>query len=249
MLPTMMVRDVIEEALNDSPSILTAAEIDILATYTPRPGVRRRVDTVPVLQGFPCALQAHRIANWLWHRDRRAAGRFFQNQISVTLGVDIHPAARIGSGIMLRSRHRHRHRRSGRHRRRRVDSAFGHARQFRQSIGRSASEGRRGVLLSAGCKIIGNRSRRRREGQSRQRGAERRCRRTYGRRRSGADRRPPASLASARHGSESRFPLSEIGVSQCPASPRSSCCRRQLRFCSWRSSAFSRWISSRQPRI
>ena len=32
MLPTMMIRDVIEEALDDAPSILTSAEIDILAT-------------------------------------------------------------------------------------------------------------------------------------------------------------------------------------------------------------------------
>jgi serine O-acetyltransferase len=34
MLPTMMIRDVIEEALDDAPHILTSAEIDILATYT-----------------------------------------------------------------------------------------------------------------------------------------------------------------------------------------------------------------------
>ena len=50
---------------------------------------------------IPDTLQAHRIAHWLWHRDRRTLAQFFQNQISVTLGVDMHPAARIGSGLML----------------------------------------------------------------------------------------------------------------------------------------------------
>ena len=46
-------------------------------------------------------MQAHRIAHWLWGRERRTLARFFQSQISVGLGVDIHPAARIGRGLML----------------------------------------------------------------------------------------------------------------------------------------------------
>jgi serine O-acetyltransferase len=155
MLPTMMIRDVIEEALNDAPTILTAAEIDILATYTRDPACDDVSTPFLFFKGFH-ALQAHRIANWLWHRDRQALARFFQNQISVTLGVDIHPAARIGSGIML-------------------DHATGivvgetavidddvsilHS----VTLGGSGKESgdrhpkiRRGVLLSAGCKVIGN---------------------------------------------------------------------------------------------
>ncbi len=155
MLPTMMVRDVIEEALNDSPSILTAAEIDILATYTRDPACDDVSTPFLFFKGFH-ALQAHRIANWLWHRDRQALARFFQNQISVTLGVDIHPAAQIGSGIML-------------------DHATGivigetAVVEDDVSILHSVTLGgsgkvsgdrhpkiRRGVLLSAGCKIIGN---------------------------------------------------------------------------------------------
>ena len=155
MLPTMMVRDVIEEALTDSPMMLIAAEIDILATYTRDPACDDVSTPFLFFKGFH-ALQAHRIANWLWHRDRQALARFFQNQISVTLGVDIHPAARIGSGIML-------------------DHATGivigetavveddvsilHS----VTLGGSGKESgdrhpkiRRGVLLSAGCKVIGN---------------------------------------------------------------------------------------------
>jgi serine O-acetyltransferase len=155
MLPTMMIRDVIEEALDDAPHILTSAEIDILATYTRDPACDDVSTPFLFFKGFH-ALQAHRIAHWLWHKDRHALAQFFQNQISVTLGVDIHPAARIGSGIML-------------------DHATGivigetAVVEDDVSILHSVTLGgsgkvsgdrhpkiRRGVLLSAGCKIIGN---------------------------------------------------------------------------------------------
>jgi serine O-acetyltransferase len=155
MLPTMMIRDVIEEALDDAPHILTSAEIDILATYTRDPACDDVSTPFLFFKGFH-ALQAHRIAHWLWHKDRHALAQFFQNQISVTLGVDIHPAARIGSGIML-------------------DHATGivigetAVVEDDVSILHSVTLGgsgkvsgdrhpkiRRGVLLSAGCKVIGN---------------------------------------------------------------------------------------------
>ena len=155
MLPTMLIRDVIEEAVDDDESIITAAEIDILATYNRDPACEDVSTPFLYFKGFH-ALQAHRIANWLWRQERRTLARFFQNQISVTLGVDIHPAARIGSGIML-------------------DHATGivvgetavidddvsilHS----VTLGGSGKECgdrhpkiRRGVLLSAGCKVLGN---------------------------------------------------------------------------------------------
>ena len=155
MLPTMMIRDVIEEAIDGDPHLLTAAEIDVLATYNRDPACDDVSTPFLFFKGFH-ALQAHRVAHWLWHNDRRPLAVFFQNQISATLGVDIHPAARIGSGIML-------------------DHATGivigetavveddvsilHS----VTLGGSGKESgdrhpkiRRGVLLSAGCKVIGN---------------------------------------------------------------------------------------------
>ncbi len=155
MLPTMLIRDVIDEALSDTPEILRHAEIDILATYTRDPACTELLAPFLFYKGFH-ALQSHRIAHWLWHRDRRTLAQFFQSQISVTLGVDIHPAAQIGSGIML-------------------DHATGivigetAVVDDDVSILHSVTLGgtgkvsgdrhpkiRRGVLLSAGCKIIGN---------------------------------------------------------------------------------------------
>ena len=155
MLPTMLIRDVIAEAISDDPAILTAAETDILANYARDPACDDLSSPFLYYKGFH-ALQAHRIAHWLWGHDRRTLARFFQSQISVGLGVDIHPAARIGRGIML-------------------DHATGvvvgetavidddvsilHSVTLGgtgKEVGDRHPKIRRGVLLAAGCKIIGN---------------------------------------------------------------------------------------------
>jgi serine O-acetyltransferase len=155
MLPTMLIRDVITEAIEVDAGILRAAHLDIVAAYTRDPACSDLSTPFLFFKGFH-ALQAHRIAHWLWHRDRRTLAQFFQNQISVTLGVDIHPAARVGSGIML-------------------DHATGIvvgetavveddvSMLHSVTLGGSGKESgdrhpkiRHGVLLAAGCKVIGN---------------------------------------------------------------------------------------------
>jgi serine acetyltransferase len=52
------------------------------------------------LKGFH-ALQIHRLAHYLWHKDRTDLSLFIQSRNSVASGVDIHPWARIGKGVML----------------------------------------------------------------------------------------------------------------------------------------------------
>ena len=155
MLPTMLIRDVIAEAIADDPAILHAAETDILANYARDPACDDLSSPFLYYKGFH-ALQAHRIAHWLWGHERRTLARFFQSQISVGLGVDIHPAARVGRGIML-------------------DHATGvvvgetavidddvsilHSVTLGgtgKEVGDRHPKIRRGVLLAAGCKIIGN---------------------------------------------------------------------------------------------
>ena len=155
MLPTMLIRDVIQEAMADAPDILAAAEVDILSSYARDPACEDLSTPFLHYKGFH-ALQAHRIGHWLWHRGRHTLARFFQSQISVGLGVDFHPAARVGRGIML-------------------DHATGivvgetAVIEDDVSILHSVTLGgtgkdtgdrhpkiRRGVLLAAGCKVIGN---------------------------------------------------------------------------------------------
>ena len=47
------------------------------------------------------ALQIHRVAHWLWIQNRKSLALYLQNRTSCICGADIHPAAQLGSGIML----------------------------------------------------------------------------------------------------------------------------------------------------
>ncbi|VAI08775.1 unnamed protein product [Triticum turgidum subsp. durum] len=51
-------------------------------------------------KGF-LALQAHRAAHALWSEGRRPPALLLQSRASEVFGVDIHPGARIGGGILL----------------------------------------------------------------------------------------------------------------------------------------------------
>lgn len=99
-MPAMAVREVIEEAFAADPSISEAAACDICATVNRDPAVSMYSMPLLYLKGYH-ALQGYRVANWLWRQGRKALATYFQNQISVACQVDIHPAARIGRGIML----------------------------------------------------------------------------------------------------------------------------------------------------
>lgn len=51
-------------------------------------------------KGFQ-AVQAHRVAHWLWHDGRRLLARYIQGRASELFAVDIHPGARLGQRIMF----------------------------------------------------------------------------------------------------------------------------------------------------
>jgi len=96
----LLIREMIEEALIESTWIGEAVRADIVATYE-RDSACDCVST-PLLfyKGFH-ALQAYRVAHWLWKNNRRPLALFLQNHISTAFSVDIHPAATLGKGIML----------------------------------------------------------------------------------------------------------------------------------------------------
>ena len=82
MLPTMLIRDVITEAVEGDAGILRSAAMDIVAAYTRDPACEDLSTPFLLFKGFH-ALQAHRMAHWLWQKGRRTLAQFFQNQISV----------------------------------------------------------------------------------------------------------------------------------------------------------------------
>ncbi|MBF9001801.1 MULTISPECIES: serine O-acetyltransferase [Vibrio] len=99
-MPAMAVREVIEEAYEADCKIAESAACDICATVNRDPAVSMYSIPLLYLKGYH-ALQGYRVANWLWKQGRVALANYFQNQISVACQVDIHPAAKIGCGIML----------------------------------------------------------------------------------------------------------------------------------------------------
>ena len=47
------------------------------------------------------ALQTHRVAHWLWTQGRETLAFYLQSRMSELFQVDIHPAAKIGSGVFF----------------------------------------------------------------------------------------------------------------------------------------------------
>lgn len=96
----MQLRQVCDEALTSDPSIVEAAAADTLAHYDRDPACAYYAMPILYFKGFH-AVQAYRIAHWLWQQRRHALARFLQSRIATVFDVDIHPAARIASGLMV----------------------------------------------------------------------------------------------------------------------------------------------------
>ncbi len=100
LLPARVLRGIIHDVLHQKPQVVLACEKDIIAVRERDPVCRCYATPLLYFKGFH-ALQSYRIAHALWQDQQPQLALFFQSRISTTLSVDIHPAARLGSGIML----------------------------------------------------------------------------------------------------------------------------------------------------
>ena len=98
--PAMMLRELILEALCDDSNIRGAIRDDLNAILDRDSACHELYIPFLYFKGFQ-ALQIHRIGHWLWTHDRQPLALFLQSQMSRQFGIDIHPAARFGHGIML----------------------------------------------------------------------------------------------------------------------------------------------------
>jgi serine O-acetyltransferase len=96
----MSIREVISTAFAADPAIGKAVRADIQAVCDRDPASRLLSQPLLYFKGFH-ALQAQRIAHWLWHQNRRALALHLQSRVAQIFAVDIHPAARIGKGILI----------------------------------------------------------------------------------------------------------------------------------------------------
>ena len=99
-LPSITLRDIIMEAMAADAKIGKAVRADICAVRDRDPACTFYSAPLLYYKGLH-ALEAYRISHWLWTQDRHTLAFCFQNRISEVFGVDIHPAARIGSGILI----------------------------------------------------------------------------------------------------------------------------------------------------
>ena len=151
----LQIREIFEDAFAAGPDFGAAARADLSAVYERDPACLSYVHAFLFFKGFH-ALQCHRVAHWLWSDGRKIMALFFQSRISELFAVDIHPAARIGRGIMM-------------------DHATGIvigetavveddvSMLHGVTLGGTGKENedrhpkvRRGVLLAAGAKVLGN---------------------------------------------------------------------------------------------
>jgi len=150
-----LIRQAYADALENDPSIGAAFRADIVATVDRDPAANRLLEPVLYFKGFQ-AIQTHRLAHWLWGKGRKDFAYYLQSRSSAVFQCDINPNARIGRGIF-------------------VDHAtglvVGETAVIEDDVsvlhgvtlggtGKEAGDRhpkiRRGVLIGAGAKILGN---------------------------------------------------------------------------------------------
>ena len=96
----LQVRRIFERGYGDDDTLVHGAERDMWAVLDRDPACRGLLQPFLFFKGF-LALQTYRIGHHIWRQGRETLAFYFQSRSSELFGVDIHPAARIGTGIML----------------------------------------------------------------------------------------------------------------------------------------------------
>ncbi|MBV1863101.1 MAG: serine O-acetyltransferase [Rhodobacteraceae bacterium] len=103
-MPSQILRELVDEAYRANPELGVCARADIVAVFERDPACHRMIQPLLFFKGFQ-AVQAYRVAHWLWLNKRPAMAYFIQMRTSEVYGVDIHPGATVGKGIMIDHAH------------------------------------------------------------------------------------------------------------------------------------------------
>ncbi|KAJ6803072.1 putative serine acetyltransferase 1 [Iris pallida] len=99
-LLSTLLYDLFLRSFSTHPTVLSAAVADLLAARHRDPACVSFSHCLLNYKGF-LAVQAHRVAHVLWTQSRRPLALALHSRIADVFSVDIHPAARIGKGILL----------------------------------------------------------------------------------------------------------------------------------------------------
>lgn len=100
----VVLREIADEAFAEDPELIASARADLMAIFERDPACHRLLQPILYFKGYQ-AVQAYRIGNWLWRQGRKDLAYFIQMRASEIFGIDIHPGARIGKGIMIDHAH------------------------------------------------------------------------------------------------------------------------------------------------
>lgn len=98
--PYAAIRQSFDAMLARDPAILDAFRADLLAVVERDPATTRLIEPALYFKGFH-ALQTYRLAHWLWKNGRSDFALTLQSLSSQIFQTDIHPAAVIGKSVFI----------------------------------------------------------------------------------------------------------------------------------------------------
>ena len=102
-MPEQILREISDHAIEKG-YIGDFSRADLVAVRERDPACHNLTQPLLFFKGFQ-AIQAYRVGHFLWISGRKDLSYFFQSRISEVFGIDIHPAALIGKGIMIDHAH------------------------------------------------------------------------------------------------------------------------------------------------
>lgn len=154
-LSASLIRQAFAEMSAAEQGYRAALRADIMAVIDRDPACDRSIEPVLYFKGFH-AIETHRLAHWLWTSGRRDFALYLQSRASSVFQTDIHPQVPLGKGIFLDHA---------------TGLVVGQTAVIEDDVsilqgvtlgGTGKEHGdrhpkiRRGVLISAGAKILGN---------------------------------------------------------------------------------------------
>lgn len=103
-MSAQILREMADQAFDVDREIAKASRADLVAVLDRDPACHTHIQPLLFFKGYQ-AIQAYRIANWFWRQDRKELAYFVQMRASEIFGVDIHPGAKIGRGVMIDHAH------------------------------------------------------------------------------------------------------------------------------------------------
>lgn len=94
------LRGLFSDIISREPDIVEAAQADLRAVYDRDPAATSVAKAFLYMKGFQ-GLQAHRMAHHLWGMGRRELAFWLQSRVSEVFAMDIHPAAPVGWGVFI----------------------------------------------------------------------------------------------------------------------------------------------------